>query len=50
LAAAQKAKDGAPTLSDKVQDAMLDKATDVAGQSAQNAADKTLNSLVDSVK
>ncbi len=50
LAAAKKAEQATPSLADKVQDAMLDKATDVAGQSAQNAADKTLNSLVDSVK
>jgi type VI secretion lipoprotein, VC_A0113 family len=50
LAAAEKARQAAPTLTDKAQDAVLDKATDVAGQSAQNAADKTLNSLVDSVK
>ncbi|MGJ7549096.1 type VI secretion system lipoprotein TssJ [Pseudomonas alloputida] len=50
LAAAKKAEQATPSLADKVQDAVLDKATDVAGQSAQNAADKTLNSLVDSVK
>ncbi|MFJ4065663.1 type VI secretion system lipoprotein TssJ [Pseudomonas sp. NPDC089996] len=50
LAAAQKANDAAPSFTDKVQDAVLDKATDVAGQSAQNAADKTLNSLMDSVR
>lgn len=50
LAAAQKARDGAPTLTDKVQDAVLDKAGDAAGKSAQNAMDSTFNSLVDSVK
>ncbi|KIY38267.1 lipoprotein [Pseudomonas sp. 10-1B] len=50
LAAAQKAEDAAPTLTDKVQDAVLDKATDAAGQSARNAMDSTFNSLVDSVK
>lgn len=50
LAAAQKAEEAAPTLTDKVQDAVLDKATDAAGQSARNAMDSTFNSLVDSVK
>ncbi|MNV85217.1 Type VI secretion lipoprotein [compost metagenome] len=50
LAAAQKARDNAPTLTDKVQDAVLDKASDAAGKSAQNAMDSTFNSLVDSVK
>lgn len=49
VAAAQQ-PDAAPTLGDKVQDALVDKATDVAGQSAKNAMDSTFNSLVDSVK
>lgn len=48
--AAAQAKDTAPTISDKVQDAVIDKATDAAGQSAQNAMDSKFNSLVDSVK
>lgn len=50
LAAAQKARDNAPTLTDKVRDAVLDKASDAAGKSAQNTMDSTFNSLVDSVK
>ncbi|PZQ42924.1 MAG: type VI secretion system lipoprotein TssJ, partial [Pseudomonas putida] len=37
-------------ISDKVQDAVIDKATDAAGQSARNAMDSKFNSLVDSVK
>nr|WP_314613739.1 type VI secretion system lipoprotein TssJ [uncultured Pseudomonas sp.] len=49
VAAAQQ-PDAAPTLGDKVQDALVDKATDAAGQSAKNAMDSTFNSLVDSVK
>lgn len=48
--AAQKAGQAEPSFADQVQDAALDKARDMAGQSAQNTADKTLNSLVDSVK
>ncbi|MBA6116811.1 MULTISPECIES: type VI secretion system lipoprotein TssJ [Pseudomonas] len=48
--AAAQAKDAAPTISDKVQDAVIDKATDAAGQSARNAMDSKFNSLVDSVK
>jgi type VI secretion system protein VasD len=43
-------QNAAPTLGDKVQDAVVDKATDAAGQSAKNAMDSTFNSLVDSVK
>ncbi|SUD70905.1 putative lipoprotein [Pseudomonas putida] len=50
LAAAQKAKDADPTLTDKVQGAVIEKASDAAGQSASNAMDSTFNSLVDSVK
>lgn len=50
LAAAQKAKDADATLTDKVQGAVIDKATDAASQSASNAMDSTFNSLVDSVK
>ena len=49
LAAAQH-KDEPPPLADKVQDAVIDKASDAAGQSARNAMDSTFNSLVDSVK
>ncbi|WP_070091474.1 type VI secretion system lipoprotein TssJ [Pseudomonas monteilii] len=49
LAAAQR-KDAPPTFTDKVQDAVIDKASDAAGQSARNAMDSTFNSLVDSVK
>ncbi|KMR35044.1 lipoprotein, partial [Staphylococcus aureus] len=41
LAAAQKAKDAAPTLTDKVQDAVIQKASDAASQSASNAMDST---------
>ncbi|WP_054901376.1 type VI secretion system lipoprotein TssJ [Pseudomonas sp. NBRC 111131] len=48
--AAAQAKDTAPTIRDKVQDAVIDKATDAAGQSARNAMDSKFNSLVDSVK
>ncbi|PZQ36316.1 MAG: type VI secretion system lipoprotein TssJ, partial [Pseudomonas putida] len=43
--AAAQAKDAAPTISDKVQDAVIDKATDAAGQSARNAMDSKFNSL-----
>jgi len=50
LAAAQKANDADPTLTDKVQGAVIEKASDAAGQSASNAMDSTFNSLVDSVK
>ncbi|WDY60272.1 type VI secretion system lipoprotein TssJ [Pseudomonas sp. PSKL.D1] len=50
LAAAKKAEDAPATLTEKLQDVAIDKATDMAGQSAQNAMDSTFNSLVDSVK
>ncbi|MBA6133583.1 type VI secretion system lipoprotein TssJ [Pseudomonas juntendi] len=49
-AAAERARQAAPGLTDKVQDAALDKASDMAGKSAQNAVDNSFNSLVDSVK
>ncbi|MFP3500239.1 type VI secretion system lipoprotein TssJ, partial [Pseudomonas sp. SIMBA_059] len=42
--------DADPTLTDKVQGAVIEKASDAAGQSASNAMDSTFNSLVDSVK
>lgn len=48
--AAQQQKNAPPTLADKVQDAVIDKASDATGQSARNAMDSTFNSLVDSVK
>ncbi|MDD1977000.1 MULTISPECIES: type VI secretion system lipoprotein TssJ [Pseudomonas] len=52
LTAAQQKADasGQNTWTDKVQGALLDKAEDTAGQSAQNAMDSTFNSLVESVK
>ncbi|MDZ3991647.1 type VI secretion system lipoprotein TssJ [Pseudomonas sp. Teo4] len=50
VATAEKQRALEKTLAEKVQDAAIDKAADVAGQSAQNAVDSTFNSLVDSVK
>ncbi|MGE7989491.1 type VI secretion system lipoprotein TssJ [Pseudomonas sp. NPDC089554] len=50
LAAAKKAEQAAPSLADKLQDAALDKAGEMASQSARNAVDSTFNSLVESVK
>lgn len=52
LAAAQQKADaaGQNRWTNKVQGALLDKAEDAAGQSAQNAMDSTFNSLVESVK
>ncbi|MNE17041.1 Type VI secretion lipoprotein [compost metagenome] len=52
LAAArqQAAEPAQNSITDKVEDAVLEKAGDVAGQSAQKAMDSTFNSLLESVK